>query len=190
MPEVNHMVKSQWELVFSESRQDGSSLFIDDSGKFKDLVFAIEGKGQLIFLVKYSSTANSVWPSGEDMVLGVYSHSEIKTGLKDSAWPVDADCSLAGSPYNFAFFYNGEKEMVHFEPAHNQSHFGFIYTAYHSGAIAILNEFMLISWAEDFENKLGQVSHNLTCVENPKYNSATSFSPSIKTFEVWHYQPG
>ena len=96
---------------------------------------------------------------------------------------MDADFSLNGSPHNFAFFYNGEKEMVHFEPNQNNSTFGFIYTALHSGAIA----FMLISWAEDFENKLGQVSHNLTCIENPQYNNAMSFSPQIKQFEVWHY---
>lgn len=108
-----------------------------------------------MFVVKYSSTSYGVWPTGDDMVFGVYSHADIKTGLTDSAWQVDADFSLEGSPHNFAFFYNGEKEMVHFELTQNPSHFGFIYTAYHSGAIALLHEFMLISWAEDFENKLG-----------------------------------
>lgn len=86
LPEMQDMVKSQWENIYKETRHESSSFYVDDSGKFKELVTSIEGKGQLIFIVKFSTSSFGVWPTGDDMVMGVYSHSDINTGLKDGVW--------------------------------------------------------------------------------------------------------
>jgi hypothetical protein len=48
----------------------------------------------------------------------------------------------------------------------------------------MMYEFMLISWAEDFEHRIG-LADNLTCLETTKFNKAMGFKPNLESFEVW-----
>lgn len=197
MPDVKQMVKSEWQCLYSETRLDQkTAMFWKDSNNFKQLIEAIDGKSQLIFMAKLGKTslfADCPWPVGDNLVFGVYCHEEINTGLKD-AWKSDHDFQLKGSANNFAFCYSvddvGNEDLFHFDIVNKQSLFGYIYTDYAgSGALSIMNEFMLISWAEDFEHRIG-LADNLNCLESTKFSKAMGFKPNLESFEVWQYVPG
>ena len=94
MPDVKQMVKSEWQCLYSETRPDQkTAMFWKDNNNFKQLIEAIEGKSQLIFMAKLGKTsvfADCPWPVSDNMVFGVYCHEEINTGLKET-WKSDHD---------------------------------------------------------------------------------------------------
>jgi hypothetical protein len=193
IPEVKTMAKTQWEKVYSETQPEGSnSSYWTDTSRFKEFVMSIEEKSHLFLIAKVANKQNGgtgSWPQSDDMVFGVYCHEEIKTGLTAGVDWGCQDFNMKGSPHNFAFFYNGDKEMVHFEQNNKGASFGYIYTDYSGGTIGILNEFMTIAWGpESGEHRIGH-TEGLNCLENSKYNHGMSFRPHIKQLEVWHYKP-
>jgi len=119
------------------------------------------------------------------MVFGVYHHDEIKTDM-DTSWKNDFDYPLKPNANNFAFFYNGENDHAHFESS--STHMGYIYTDYTgSGAISFFDEWMLISWAEDFEHRIGNSGSLINVDEGSKWKNTTSFKPQLHSIEVWQY---
>ena len=102
---------------------------------------------------KVETQFDMFWPTDETMVFGTYLHDEIKTEI-DSNWKNDYDYPLKIHQNDFAFCCLGEKEFAQFESIGTLG--GYLYTDYvGSGAISLFDEWMLISWAEDFEHRIG-----------------------------------